>query len=135
MNFCIWSKKLKRAVTRQHTSRPMYHDMTTYSKQETDCVTTVQWFIDFVMFIGVVTKESRYLVTTSLSKKAKLKHVDLSEVKMDCRCRKLSPFLCQFLSAVGKSEKDCRHIFEQCRLSPKPLGRPLKRRIFFKLQV
>ena len=90
-------------------------------------MTTVQWFVDLVMFIGVVTKESRCLVTTSLSKKAKLKHVDLSEVKMDCRCRKLSPFLCQFLSAVGKSEKDCRHILnEQCRLSPKPLGRPQK---------
>ena len=87
-------------------------------------MTTVQWFIDFVMFIDVVRKESRCLVTTSLSKKAKLKHVALLEVKMDCRCRKLSPFLCQFLSAVGKSEKDCRHIFEQCRLSPKPLGRP-----------
>ena len=87
-------------------------------------MTTVQWFIDFVMFIGVVTKESRCLVTTWLSKKAKLKHVALSEVKMDCRCRKLSPFPSQFLSAVGKSEKDCRHIFEQCRLSPKPLGRP-----------
>ena len=88
-------------------------------------MTTVQWFIDFVMFIGVVTKESRCLVTTWLSKKAKLRHVALSEVKMDCRCRKLSPFPSQFLSAVGKSEKDCRHIFEQCRLSPKPLGRPL----------
>ena len=86
-------------------------------------MTTVQWFIDFVMFVGMVTKESRCLVTTSLSKKANLKHVDFLEVKMDCR-RKLSSFLCQFLSAVGKSEKDCRHIFEQCRLSPKPLGRP-----------
>ena len=63
-------------------------------------------------------------VTTSLSKKAKRKHVALSKVKIDCRCRKLSPFFCQFLSAVGESEKDCRHIFEQCRLSPKPLGRP-----------
>ena len=27
-----------------------------------------------------------------LMKKAKQKHVALSEVKMDCRCRKLSPF-------------------------------------------
>ena len=56
--------------------------------------------------------------------KAKQKLVALSKVIMDCRCRKLSPFFCQFLSAVGESEKDCRHIFEQCRLSPKPLGRP-----------
>ena len=87
-------------------------------------MTTVRWFIDFVMFIGVVTKESCCLVTTWLSKKAKLKHVALSEVKMDCRCRKLSPFPYKYLSAVGKSKKDCRHIFEQCRLSPKPLGRP-----------
>ena len=72
----------------------------------------------------MVTKESRCLVTTSLSKKAKQKLVALSKVIMDCRCRKLSLFFCQFLSAVGESEKDCRHIFEQCRLSPKPLGRP-----------
>ena len=63
-------------------------------------------------------------VATSLSKKAKRKHVALSKVKIDCRCRKLSPFSCQFLSAVGESDKDFRHIFEQCRLSPKPLGRP-----------
>ena len=73
----------------------------------------------------MVTKESRCLVTTSLSKKAKRKHVALSKVKLDCRCRKLSSFLSQYLSAVGESERDCRHIFEQCRLSPKPLGRPL----------
>ena len=39
----------------------------------------------------------------------------------------LSQIVALFLSAVGESEKDCRHIFEQCRLSPKPLGRPLKR--------
>ena len=43
---------------------------------------------------------------------------------MACRCRKLSPFFCQFLSAIGESERGCRHIFEQCRLSPKPLGSP-----------
>ena len=65
-----------------------------------------------------------HLVTKSLLKKAKRIHVALSKVKMDCRCRKLSPSFCQFLSAVSESEKDCRHIFEQCRLSPKPLGRP-----------
>ena len=45
-----------------------------------------------------------------LLKKAKWKHVALSEVKMDCRFRKLSPFFCQFLPAIGESEKDCRHI-------------------------
>ena len=49
------------------------------------------------------------VTTTSLSKKSNRKHVALSKVKMDCRCRKLSLFFCQFLSAVGESEKNCRH--------------------------
>ena len=84
--------------------------------------------LTLLWFIGVVTRESRCLITTSLSKIAKRKHVALSKVKMDCLCRKLSPFFCQFLSAIGESEKDCRHIFEQCRLSPKPLGRPQTRK-------
>ena len=30
---------------------------------------------------------------------------------MDCRCRKLSLSLRQFLSAVGVLEQDCRYIF------------------------
>ena len=51
--------------------------------------------------------------------------VALWKVKMDCGYCKLSPFFCQLLLADSESEKDCRHIFEQCRLSPKPLGRPL----------
>ena len=29
---------------------------------------------------------------------------------MDCRCRKLSLSLCQFLSAVSVLEEDCRYI-------------------------
>ena len=29
MNFRIWRRKTERAVTRQHTSRPLYHDMPT----------------------------------------------------------------------------------------------------------
>ena len=57
---------------------------------------------------------------TSLSKKAKRKHVALSKLKMDCLCRKLSPFFRQFLSAAGESEKDCRHILSNvaCRQNP-----------------
>lgn len=42
----------------------------------------------------------------------------------------MSLFFCQFLSAVGVFKKDCRHILRSCRLSVKPLGRPL---IFSKL--
>ena len=38
----------------------------------------------------------------------------------------MSLFFCQFLSAVGVFKKDCRHILRSCRLSVKPLGRPLK---------
>ena len=41
----------------------------------------------------------------------KWKDVALSKLKMDCRCRKLSLSLCQFLSAVGVLEQDCRYIF------------------------
>ena len=37
----------------------------------------------------------------------------------------MSLFFCQFLSAVGVFKKDCRHILRSCRLSVKPLGRPL----------
>ena len=68
-------------------------------EQETDCVTTVEWFINFVM----VYWRGHKGITLSGNdvEKAKRKHVALSKVKMDCR-----------------------HIFEQCRLSPKPLGRP-----------
>ena len=70
-------------------------------------MTTVEWFVDFAM----VNWRGNNAVTTLLSKKAKRKLVVLSTVKVDCRCRKLSPFFCQCLSAVGESEKDCRHIF------------------------
>ena len=51
--------------------------------------------------------------------------------KMDCRCRELSPFFCEFLLAVGESEKDCCHVFEQCRLSQLPFGKPLGSRRTF----
>ena len=37
---------------------------------------------------------------------------------------KCSFFSCQFLSAVGVLEKDCRVTLRSCRLSAKPLGRP-----------
>ena len=116
--FAFGARKLKEQWRANTPADPFvpWHDN---RKQDTDCVTTVEWFTTFVMFIGVVTKVSRCLVTTSLSQKAKRKHVALSRVKMDCRCRKLSPFFCQFLSAVGELKKDCRHTFEQCRLSPK----------------
>ena len=46
---------------------------------------------------------------------------------MDCRFRKLSLLSCQLLSAVGTLLTNCRHILMQCRLSLKPLGRPLKK--------
>ena len=123
MHFSL-HRKTERAVTHQHTSRPLYHEMTTGNKRRTawqqlNGLLSLQWFI------CLVTKESRCLIMTPLSKKAKRKHVALLKVKMDCRCRKLTPFCCQFLLAVGESEKDCRHIFEQCRLLPKLLGRPL----------
>ena len=43
----------------------------------------------------------------------------------NCRFRKLSLLSCQLLSAVGTLVTNCRHILTQCRLSLKPLGRPL----------
>ena len=50
MNFSIWRKKTKTAVTRQH--EPTFVQWHTNRKQETDCVTTVstvEWSIDFVI--------------------------------------------------------------------------------------
>ena len=44
----------------------------------------------------------------------------------NCRFRKLSLLSCQLLSAVGTLVTNCRHILTQCRLSLKPLGRPLQ---------
>ena len=41
----------------------------------------------------------------------------------------MSLLFCQFLSAVGVFKKDCRHILRSCRLSVKPLGRPLRNEI------
>lgn len=70
-----------------------------------------------------------------------------SKLKMYCRCRKMLLLFRQYFPAVGSnnvafaksrtflsvffggrfivsSEQDCRHIFQQCRLSPIPLRRP-----------
>ena len=96
------------------THEPMCHDMTTGNKRPT----AWQWFVDFVMVYWRVHEGIRLPGNDVAVEKAKWKHVALSKVKMDCRCRQLSPFFCQFLSAVGESGKHCRHIFYQCRLSP-----------------
>ena len=96
--FAFGARKLKEQWRANTPADPFvpWHDN---RKQDTDCVTTVEWFIAFVMFIGVVTKVSRCLVTKSLSQ--------------------IVALFCQFLSAVGELKKDCRHTFKQCRLSPK----------------
>ena len=47
MNFRIWRKITERAVTPTH--EPTFVPWHDNRKQDTDCVTTVEWFIDFVM--------------------------------------------------------------------------------------
>ena len=43
-----------------------------------------------------------------------------------CRCRILTDHkFSQLLSAVGVLEKECRLVLKSCRLSTKPLGRPV----------
>ena len=64
-------------------------------------------------------------MTVMSPSKKKSAVVALSKWKMDCRFRKLSPLSCQLLSVVGTLVTNCRHILTQCRLSLKPLGRPL----------
>ena len=68
----------------------------------------------------MVTKKSRCLVTTPLSKKSKRKHVALSKVKMDCCCCKLSPFFCQVLSAVGESKRLSPHFWVMLPVAKTP---------------
>ena len=69
----------------------------------------IKWFIDLLVVYwqnieaGKSQKSHAVLVTMFLSEKSKL--------KVDCRSRKMSFLFCQFLSAVGSSEQDCRHIF------------------------
>ena len=74
-------------------------------------------------YAGLV-KICQVMTVMSPSKK-KSAVVALLKWKMDCRFRKLSPLSCQLLSAVGTLVTNCRHILTQCRLSLKPLGRPL----------
>ena len=84
-----------------------------------DLTISTYWTLlrDELWHFGARNCNSDVLVVMSLSKKTKKKDVALSKLKMDCRCRKLSPFVCQFLSAVNELEKDCRYIFEQCYLN------------------
>jgi len=75
-----------------------------------------------------VPKESHWpcqVMTVMSPSKKKSAVVTLSKWKMDCRFHKLSPLSCQLLSAVGTLVTNCHHILTQCRLSLKPLGRPL----------
>ena len=90
----------------------------------------IKWFIDLLVVYwqnieaGKSQKSHAVLVTMFLSEKSQRKNVASWKLKVDCRSRKMSLLFCQFLSAVGSSEQDCRHIFKQCRLSPISLGRP-----------
>ena len=97
-----------------------------YRKQETDGVTTVEWFIDFVMVYWHGHKGIMLPGNDVAVEKSKVKTCRFVESKNGLSLSQIVALFCQFLSAVGESEKDCRHIFEQCRLSPKPLGRPQK---------
>ena len=56
--------------------------------------------------------------------KSKAKTCRFVESKNGLSLSQIVALFLSVLSAVGESEKDCHHIFEQCRLSPKPLGRP-----------
>ena len=118
-----WAKEQWRANKRADFCTMTWQQETRDRLRDKSCM-VYRLFYQLVMVLWRGHREIMLPVTTSLSKKAKRKHVALSKVKIDCRCRKLSPFFCQLLSAVGESGKDCRHIFERCRLSPKPLGRP-----------
>ena len=60
---------------------------------------------------GKSQKSHAVLVKMSLSEKSQGKNVAPWKLKVDCRCRKMSLLFHQFLSAVGSSEQDCRHIF------------------------
>lgn len=119
-----------KSMTCQHCSAWLWADLCTMTwQQETrDWLHDNSWMVYWLGNALSAWSQKNHtvlLVTTSLSKKTKRNYVALLKLRMDCRCHKLSPFFCQFLSAVSESEKDCRHIFEQCHLSPKPLGRPL----------
>ena len=77
----------------------------------------IKWFIDLLVVYwqnieaGKSQKSHAVLVTMFLSEKSQRKNVASWKLKVDCRSRKMSFLFCQFLSAVGSSEQDCRHIF------------------------
>ena len=113
INFRIWRKKTERAVTRQHASRPiglLYHDMTRNKRP---------------------TAWQHWHGHKGITLPGNDIAVEKNSAKTCCFVKSknglsLSQIVAVFLSVFCRLwiRKDCHHIFEQCHLSPKPLGRP-----------